>query len=162
MNLDSLIPFWMKHNATIIESLIGLSLLITAFLSIRSFLSAKNPSAFSSDGLGIDATQLEKTLKQLLERAGQVPSVAAAGNSQSSSAATGVGSVGGAGGASAGGGNSEDGAKLLIKYQFRRYAAIDAADDRGEWRLITGGRLDLRPQIAIDGLSVYNTRIPVL
>ncbi len=105
MDLDTLIPLWMKHNATIIEALIGTSLLVTAFLSIRSFMEAKSgPSAGvgspSAGAPSIDLAQLEKSLKQIIEKAGQIPSIAAATSGTA---------------AHASGGNSEDGAKLLLE-----------------------------------------------
>src|SRR4051794_14910167 len=44
-------------------------------------------------------------------------------------------------------------ADALIKNQFGWNARIDAADNSGEWRLVTGRLLYLRHQIAIDGLA---------
>jgi len=65
--------------------LLGLTLLAILFLSIRMFLGAKNPEV--STGSSVNMENLEVTLKQLLEKAGQVPTastVAAAGGSEDS------------------------------------------------------------------------------
>ena len=63
----------MQHNATIIEVLIGASLVAVVFLAIRSFLIAKDPGAAGA-ALPSD---LEETLKKIIEKANQVPSAAA-------------------------------------------------------------------------------------
>ncbi len=77
MSLEQFLNFLMAHNASIIEVLLGLTLLAVVFLSIRSFMIAKDPSSASA-GMPADFSELEDTLKQLLEKAGQVPTAAAA------------------------------------------------------------------------------------
>lgn len=75
MHMDRFLNFILSHNATIIEVLFGLTLLVVTFLAIRMFLFAKDPQSASMD-LG----NLEATLKQILEKAGNVP--AAGGGSE--------------------------------------------------------------------------------
>ena len=53
----------------------------------------------------------------------------------------------------AGNARAEHVTNALIENQFGRNARIDAADDGGVGRLIAGGLLHLRHQIAIDGLA---------
>lgn len=81
MSLEKFLHFLMAHNATIIEVLLGLTLLVILFLSIRIFLVAREPD--SASGSSTDLTQIEASLKQILEKAGQVP-VASAGSSEES------------------------------------------------------------------------------
>lgn len=81
MSLEKFLHFLIAHNATIIEMLLGLSLLVVLFLSVRMFLSAKEPA---STGGAMDLGNLEATLKQILEKAGQVPATASAGSSEES------------------------------------------------------------------------------
>lgn len=81
MSLEKFLHFLMGHNATIIEVLLGLTLLVILFLSIRMFLIAKETDVSSGS---IDLSNLENTLKQLLEKAGQVPATAGAGSSEES------------------------------------------------------------------------------
>lgn len=72
----------MKHNTTIIEVLIGCTLLFTLFIAIRSFMTAKEPAP---EGGLANLGDLEGTLKKILEQASQVPAagvVAAAGGSE--------------------------------------------------------------------------------
>ena len=47
----------------------------------------------------------------------------------------------------------EHAAEALVEDQFRRHPRIDAADDGRERRLTGGGGLDLRQEIAVDGLA---------
>lgn len=86
MTIDKFLDFLISHNATIIEVLIGLTLLAILLLSIRMFLFATEPSISSAN---IDMGQLEGTLKQILEKAGQVPSPAANANGESSGSSEG-------------------------------------------------------------------------
>jgi len=88
MNLDRFLHFLISHNATVIEALFGITLLAVIFLAIRSFLLSKEPVG---SGSSLDMASLEVTLKQILEKAGQVP--AAGGNA----------------------GNSEEGQRLLVE-----------------------------------------------
>jgi hypothetical protein len=81
MSLEKFLNFLIAHNATIIEMLLGLTLLVVLFLSVRMFLSAKEPV---SAGGAMDLGNLEATLKQILEKAGQVPTTASAGSSEDS------------------------------------------------------------------------------
>ena len=63
----------MKHNATIIEVLFGLSLLFALLLAVRSFMFAKDEPA----GAGTSSmADLEVSLKKILEKANQVPQTA--------------------------------------------------------------------------------------
>lgn len=75
--MDRFLNFVLGHNATIIEVLFGLTLLVVTFLAIRIFLFAKDP-----ESPNIDLGSLEATLKQVIEKAGQVP--VAGGNSEES------------------------------------------------------------------------------
>ncbi|MGZ5279046.1 MAG: hypothetical protein ACXWC9_03840, partial [Pseudobdellovibrionaceae bacterium] len=77
--MDRFLHFLISHNATVIEALFGITLLAVIFLAIRSFLLSKEPT---SGGSSLDMGNLEATLKQILEKAGQVP--AAGGNAGSS------------------------------------------------------------------------------
>jgi hypothetical protein len=88
--MERFLQFVMSHNATIIEILFGLTLLGVSFLAVRSFLLAKEPS---SGGASLDMGNLETMLQQILEKAGQVPSVAGSG----------------------GGGSTEDSQRLLTE-----------------------------------------------
>ncbi len=77
MTLDRFLQFLISHNATIIEVLFGLTLLVVTFLAIRSFLMAKEPS--SGSGAALDMGNLETMLQQILEKAGSIPTGATAG-----------------------------------------------------------------------------------
>jgi hypothetical protein len=79
MSLDNFLHFIFKHNATIIEVLIGLTLLGALFLAIRSFLMAKDPAAATGS---LDLGNLESTLKQIIEKAGQMPATGSSEDSQ--------------------------------------------------------------------------------
>ncbi|MEZ0393297.1 MAG: hypothetical protein ACAH59_13845 [Pseudobdellovibrionaceae bacterium] len=67
----------MSHNATIIEVLLGLTLLVILFLSIRWFLSTQDSGHEPTSS--VDLSRLEQTLKEWIEKAGQVPTAAAVG-----------------------------------------------------------------------------------
>ena len=54
---------------------------------------------------------------------------------------------------------TEDVADALVENQFRRYARIDAAEDRGERRLAVRGFVDLGKQIAIERGAGQKTRV---
>lgn len=82
MTVEKFLHFVISHNATIIEVLIGLTLLAVLFLSIRMFLYAKEPT--SATGGSLDMSQLEGTLKQILERAGQIPAPVSGGSAAGS------------------------------------------------------------------------------
>lgn len=76
MKLDTFLNFLITHNTTIIEVLIGLVLLSVLILSIRTFMFGKEES--SGAGSAASIPELEASLKKILEKANQVPSVAAA------------------------------------------------------------------------------------
>jgi hypothetical protein len=82
VNVEKFLTFLMAHNATIIEVLFALILLIVVFLSIRTFLVAKDPNAASLGG-SMDMSELESTLKEILQKAGQVPMVVTGGSEDS-------------------------------------------------------------------------------
>ncbi len=76
MKLDTFLNYLITHNTTIIEVLIGLVLLAVLILSIRTFMYGKEES--SEAGSPASIPELEASLKKILEKANQVPSVAAA------------------------------------------------------------------------------------
>ena len=76
MHLENFIQFTIRHNALIIEGLLGLIVLLVLILSYRTFLSAR---AAEKAGGGVALSgDLEETLKKLLEKAQAVPAAAAA------------------------------------------------------------------------------------
>ena len=81
MSLETLIPYIVEHNALIIQILVVTILLMVVFVAYRNFASAKSGAVA---GTGADLSQLEGTLKKLLEKANAVPvasAVAAGENS---------------------------------------------------------------------------------
>lgn len=76
----------MKHNAMIIEVLVGLTLLAILFLAVRSFLFAKDEPDLGSSSMA----DIEQSLKKILEKANQVPSIAAAGAGEDFAAGSGA------------------------------------------------------------------------
>lgn len=70
MTIEKFLHVWSQHNTLIIESLIGLVILLSLFLAYRSFFGKKAEQAeggvTASNG-NIDAGQLEKTLQKILE-----------------------------------------------------------------------------------------------
>ncbi len=78
LSLETIVPYLVEHNTSIVSALVLLIILLSMFLGFRSFLSAKNADKFGgqeSPSLG----QLEETIKKLLDRAEQVPTPAQAG-----------------------------------------------------------------------------------
>lgn len=82
LSLQTLVPYLVEHNTSIVSTLVLLIILLSMFLGFRSFLSAKNADKFQ--GAEPSMAHLEETLKKLLERADQVPSAAAAGGAGAS------------------------------------------------------------------------------
>lgn len=81
MSLETLIPYIVEHNALIIQILVVTILLMVVFVAYRNFANAKSGAVA---GAGADLSQLEGTLKKLLEKANAVPvasAVAAGENS---------------------------------------------------------------------------------
>lgn len=77
MSIQTFLDFAVeKHNETLIETLIGLILLMSAFWFYRSFLSGKADESATVAGLP-DLSHLEESLKQILEKAAQVPASSA-------------------------------------------------------------------------------------
>lgn len=79
LSLQTLVPYLVEHNTSIVSGLVLLIILFSMFLGFRSFLSAKNADRFQGASETPSMAQLEETLKKLLERADQVPSAASAG-----------------------------------------------------------------------------------
>lgn len=72
MTMERFLIFLINHNTTIIEVLMGCVLFIAAILSIRYFVYGNESTGSHSLG---DLSDLESTLKQIIEKAGSVPSV---------------------------------------------------------------------------------------
>lgn len=68
----------MKHNATIIEALFGIILLLVLFVAVRAFLSAKQ-EALGGPASSSSMVEIEEALKKILEKANQVPAAVAGG-----------------------------------------------------------------------------------
>lgn len=81
LSLQTLVPYLVDNNATIVSTLVLIIILLSVFLGFRSFLSAKN--ADSLQGAEPSMAHLEETLKKLLERADQVPTAASVGSGAS-------------------------------------------------------------------------------
>ncbi len=68
--MEKFLQFFIKHNALLIEAMIGLILVTAAFLAYRSF---KNSKDEETGVLPADMGNLEETLKKILEKANQIP-----------------------------------------------------------------------------------------
>ncbi|MGZ3773120.1 MAG: hypothetical protein ACXVCY_18435 [Pseudobdellovibrionaceae bacterium] len=71
MTIENFLSFWSQHNIGIIEGLIGLIIVFSLLLSYRAFFS-KGSGIESSDGHGLDTTQIEKALQKILDNQNQV------------------------------------------------------------------------------------------
>ena len=79
MQLENFIQFIIRHNALLIQSLVGAIVFFVLFLAYRSFLSAKaNEGKPTQTSGGANLGDIEETLKKLLEKAGNVPAVGSA------------------------------------------------------------------------------------
>ncbi|MFN7454157.1 MAG: hypothetical protein ACK5RO_05800 [Pseudobdellovibrionaceae bacterium] len=76
MNIEKILNFVMTHNTLMIEVLIGVILVLTLLVAIRTFLSAKEEEANPQAGMNL--ADLEATLKKLLEKANAVPATGSA------------------------------------------------------------------------------------
>jgi hypothetical protein len=76
MSVEKILLFIMNHNAGLIEAIVALILLLVLFLSYRAFKAAPE-TAEASAGIG-NLSELEATLKKLLDKASVVPSSAGA------------------------------------------------------------------------------------
>lgn len=78
MSLENLIPYIVQHNALIIQVLVSAILLLVVVLAWRNFSAARHADPALSPAATGDMSQLEATLKKLLEKANQVPTAATA------------------------------------------------------------------------------------
>ncbi|MFN7729459.1 MAG: hypothetical protein ACK5P7_09920, partial [Bdellovibrio sp.] len=79
MHLENFIQLIIRHNALIIEGLVGLIVLFVLVISYRTFLSARAAEKSGEAGAGLSPSmgELEETLKKLLERANALPAASA-------------------------------------------------------------------------------------
>lgn len=78
MSLETLVPYLVENNTTIVSGLVLSIIALSVFLGFRGFVSAKDAEKFQ----GADTAslgQLEETIKKLLEKANQVPTAASMG-----------------------------------------------------------------------------------
>lgn len=78
MTLESFLSFWNHHNTTIIEALIALITVSSLFLGFRHFFVKESHSDLGAGGVTGDISQLENTLKKILENQASAPPPAAA------------------------------------------------------------------------------------
>lgn len=80
MSLETLVPYLVENNTTIVSGLVLSIIALSVFLGFRGFVSAKDAEKFQgADGASLG--QLEETIKKLLEKANQVPTAASMGGS---------------------------------------------------------------------------------
>lgn len=75
MTTETILQFFFRYNSVLVESLVVLILLFASLLTFRSFKQSKNEG---TGGGGADLSQIEESLKKILERANSVPAAAAA------------------------------------------------------------------------------------
>ncbi|MCE3011177.1 MAG: hypothetical protein LW875_11260, partial [Proteobacteria bacterium] len=76
MNIEKILNFVMTHNTLMIEVLIGVILVLTLLIAIRTFLMVKEEEDHPQSGMNL--ADLEATLKKLLEKANAVPATGSA------------------------------------------------------------------------------------
>jgi hypothetical protein len=69
VSFEKILYFLVQHNALIIESLIGLILVVIVYLSFRAFLSARQEELHPTAAGGADLSKIEEALKKILEQA---------------------------------------------------------------------------------------------
>lgn len=81
MQLENFIQLIIRHNAQIIEALVGTIVFVVLFLAYRSFMSAKDAELSPAGAGSLISGDLEGVLKKILEKANAMPSGSHGGDS---------------------------------------------------------------------------------